>query len=117
MSDLTDFLLARYAEDESTIEKVWEDNTEWLPGAGIWTLDLPLGAPEHAIVTKERAAAEVAAKRAILDLHKPVLDAADGTWWCDMLETSTHSIWPCSTIRALAAVYADHPDYREEWAL
>jgi hypothetical protein len=25
--------------------------------------------------------------------------------------------WPCRTLRALAAVYAVHPEYREEWAL
>ena len=24
--------------------------------------------------------------------------------------------WPCPTVRALAAVYSDHPDYRQEWA-
>jgi Family of unknown function (DUF6221) len=23
--------------------------------------------------------------------------------------------WPCATVRALAAVYSDHPDYRDEW--
>jgi hypothetical protein len=25
--------------------------------------------------------------------------------------------WPCPTLRALAAIYADHEDYRAEWAL
>lgn len=25
--------------------------------------------------------------------------------------------WPCPTLRALAAVYKDHPDYRDEWRL
>jgi len=24
--------------------------------------------------------------------------------------------WPCPTLRAFAAVYAGHPDYRPEWA-
>jgi hypothetical protein len=23
--------------------------------------------------------------------------------------------WPCETLLALASVYADHPDYRDEW--
>jgi hypothetical protein len=109
MSDLTDFLLARYAEDEATIEKVWEDNTEWLPGAGIWTLDLPLGAPEYAIVTKERAAAEVAAKRRIVE---EVLANPLGKW-----KAGERSPWADKMLGILAAPYADHPDYREEWAL
>jgi len=25
--------------------------------------------------------------------------------------------WPCRTLRALAAVYKDHQDYQQEWAL
>jgi hypothetical protein len=26
-----------------------------------------------------------------------------------------HEPYPCPTLRALASVYADHPDYRQEW--
>lgn len=57
----------------------------------------------------QRALAECAAKRAIAGLHKVGADK------CDEHNAMFESI-PCPTIRALAAVYADHPDYQQEWA-
>jgi hypothetical protein len=73
-----------------------------------------------------RVLAECAAKRAIVEEHQPVdytsmgmespnachicgIDAGMGEW--EWLRDS----WPCPTLRALAAVYADHADYRDEW--
>lgn len=55
-----------------------------------------------------RVLAECAAKRAIIAEHAPidVCDAHDANY-----ETTT-----CDTLRALAAVYKDHPDYQQEWA-
>lgn len=51
---------------------------------------------------------EAAAKRDVLALHDNgnVLDSCS---YC-------HEAWPCRTVRILAAVYSDHPDYRQEWA-
>ena len=57
-----------------------------------------------------RVLAECAAKRAIIALFNPD----------DKTETWDGEAWRASGIEdallALAAVYADHPDYRQEWA-
>lgn len=56
-----------------------------------------------------RALAECKAKRSILDDHS----TPEGTCpTCDP-ERSEHN--PCTVLCHLAAVYADHPDYQEEW--
>ena len=75
-----------------------------------------------------RVLAECAAKRAIIAEHAPVdysglgmaspnacsLCGADrGMHDWEWVEDS----FPCPTLRALAAVYADHEDYRKGWAL
>lgn len=66
-----------------------------------------------------RVLAEVAAKRAIIGLHAVV---EPGEWrtvaacaQCGDARTYESYMveWPCPTLRALAQVYADHPDYDE----
>jgi hypothetical protein len=69
----------------------------------------------------KRSVAEVKAKRGILSLHQSVPDEfhghpACGTCHWDELRGSTSS-WPCRTVLALTAVYADHPDYEPQWRL
>lgn len=65
-----------------------------------------------------RILAEVAAKRAIVEWHAVRRTARDAR---DPEEKATVNIcWcgydqPCTTIRHLAAVNADHPDYDESW--
>lgn len=54
-----------------------------------------------------RALADVAAKRAIVEAHHPVDP-------CDAHDAMCHTV-PCSTLLALASVYADHPDFKAEW--
>jgi len=34
-----------------------------------------------------------------------------------MYDEAARIVSPCDTVRALASVYASHPDYRSEWAL
>ena len=61
-----------------------------------------------------RALREIASKRAILELHAngtPGVDYCKSCW-----DGNTPLDWPCPTLRALAAVHADHPDYEPEWA-
>jgi hypothetical protein len=75
--------------------------------------------------TTRRALREVAAKRALMDMHRPIRakDIPGSGWTSDSLaceqETGPDDIaptpFPCPTLRALATVYADHPDYRPEW--
>ena len=60
--------------------------------------------------TPARVLAECEAKRRIVELHREVtfeeaVERAAGGCRC-------RGGWPCPTLRALAAVYADH---REEW--
>ena len=74
----------------------------------------------------QRPFREVEAKRAIIAEHGPdpinkfgsvhdplclvCLTNRDG--YEEMWEADE---WPCRTLRSLAAVYSDHPDYRQEW--
>ena len=59
-----------------------------------------------------RVLREVAAKRAILAEHQPQQMGYIEAQRCPTCRTA----WPCIEGRALAAVYSDHPDYRQEWA-
>jgi hypothetical protein len=86
---LTEFLLARIAEDERAANADWS-NLGYDPA---------------------RVLAECEAKRRILDLHRSgeVCDPCSG--WL-----GTDPAADCPTLRLLALPYADHPDYRAaEW--
>lgn len=118
---LTEFLLARIAEDE-TRARAWSrahndpgpqptyhyeimrrHRREW---PTLWrSLDR---------FTPERALAECEARRRIVHEH-----AWTGVAWAAANERDCPRCGmdqPCSTLRILAEVYADHPDFREEWA-
>lgn len=83
MSDLTDFLIARIAEDEASIDRrdqTWESVT--------------------------RDTAEVEAKRRIVERLG---------WWLDDPNPDPDPIGILFIAQQMASVYADHPDYRDEW--
>ena len=101
MTDLIAFLNARLDEDERYLTS----NQHHL-----WT---------------QRPLREVAFKRAVMAEHYPgttwARDAPEGLKICageegdcDTWQMATR--WPCPQIRQLAAIYCDHPDYRQEWA-
>lgn len=92
---ITGFLLARVTEDESEAPY----KSMWIDGCGM--------VPDDA-----RALAECAAKRAIIEQHH-VYALSIG----EVQECGVGDGLPCDTLQALAAVYKDHPDYQEEWAL
>ena len=122
---LTEFLLARIAEDEGKIHGDWSD------GRGL-----------H-IITEEmfdRMLAECEAKRRIMTEAFEVAATIDGEWGCchdaDDIRRGYREPTPgwgdeaeplpegCAGpevagkfLQALAAVYAGHEDYRAEWAL
>jgi hypothetical protein len=84
-------------------------------------------APHLARYDPARVLLGVAAKRAILAEHVNAQDlGAPIPAVCNRCTTDEVQIrffspteclpWPCPTVRALAAVYSDHPDYRQEWA-
>ena len=91
---LADFLLARIAEDEVNAQRY----VEVLPDGDMAPLF-------------RRVLREVEAKRRIVGLHSGDNDTMCQSWEGNYVEE------PCPTLRALASVYADHEDYRAEWAL
>ena len=110
---LTDFLLARIAEDEAAAHALgdepgrewWHVTNEWLP---------PLNSDAARFAARlhpTRVLAECEAKRRVVGLHSGDEDPSD----CPPWGRSPSGLEPCSTLRALALPYADHPDYREEW--
>jgi hypothetical protein len=115
VSGLIEFLRARLDEDEAEIQRRWGPlaGTSWV----------------------RREPREVAAKRAILGLHHPTrphpefgftypaaanfcgYDGPGDNWQAEQEpDHFPDALWPCWTVRMIAAVYSDHPDYRSEWA-
>lgn len=108
---LTEFLLARVAEDEALISGALDVGVgffgdQWAYFA--WGYEIDVNYP--------RIAAECAAKRRIIELHTD-----DPTLPCptcaDPAGVYEHQpVWqPCPTLRLLALPYSDHRDYLEEW--
>jgi Family of unknown function (DUF6221) len=150
MDDLTAFLAARLDEDEAAARAAIGTPYPVPPGLGhgVWAAGDPsTGIQDKAAIYGDgmtiydegghttaqaahiarhdpaRVLLEVAAKRAILDLHYPGAaphGAPEGMEICageesdgDTWEMATR--WPCPTVQALAAIYSGHPDYRQEW--
>lgn len=99
---------------------------------------LPATADHIARQDPARVFAECKAKRAIVHLHRQLGDTVpngwlDGrhaylsypevAWTCDQCGPGDEWVehperdyrYPCDTLRALAVVYAGHPDYQDEW--
>ena len=131
MDDLTAFITARLDEDEAvakaaTIEHLGTWRPVWIlasDAARIVDTDGMLiggsqlrGEAEHiARHDPARVLREVTAKRAMVAQHSrnpgTVFDACD---WCS--HEAADYPWPCPTIRAIAAIWNDHPDYQPQWA-
>jgi hypothetical protein len=113
MMTLTEFLLARIAEDEeaaqgATIEPVGSGRT-WFDG---WSDAHPVG--RHiGRWAPARVLAECEAKRLIVNLHWPGHDEEpDPEGGCvECGEIRGH----CLTRLYLAIPYADHPQFQPEW--
>lgn len=107
---IKDFLLARMAEDEAWAR---EEDDDYADTALLPTYD----SKHQANWNTERVLAECAAKRAIAEVHESYFAKQQTCSTCRDLFDDDAEDYPCMTIRALAAVYSDHPDYRQEWAL
>jgi hypothetical protein len=100
---LTDFLLARIAEDEA-VARDWPDDRTLF-----WADDQPVvDTLGHVIYQpRTRVLAECEAKRRLLEWHRQYDTDERG---------EPHGREDqCPAWRLLASVYADHPDYRKEW--
>lgn len=67
-----------------------------------------------------RVLREVAAKRAIVKIHRPyVQDELDPNTkvTCAGCDTEHPEDWPCAHLKLIASIYSDHPNYRTEWAV
>uniref|UniRef100_UPI003F493226 DUF6221 family protein n=1 Tax=Arthrobacter silvisoli TaxID=2291022 RepID=UPI003F493226 len=92
--NITEFLEARIAEDEAAARK---DRRHWS--------EVPSPA-----FSADRVLRDVASKR---ELIKRLTYVADYAWAGSYAVRDMGS----EMIQALAAVYADHPDYQKEWAI
>lgn len=112
---LTDFLLARLAEDEAVARGGISGQADPENGWGYGGFGSPKALTPHVGMIHEaaqaqhiirwhpaRVLAEVAAKRRIVERYAPVAESRLGF---------------DDTLCDLASVYADHDDYDEEWAL
>lgn len=111
--ELTEFLLARIAEDEARFRTSGGEGTSGDMNA------------DYIETLHERLLAECEAKRRILAEHprdgsmllvgyEECGTCADGVP-LDVDGQPVRKDWPCPTIKALALPYADHPDYQDEW--
>ncbi len=92
---ITEFLLARIDGKERGLERLeaaMEHDDYWVPGCVV---------NAGGLLSPTQVRAECKAHSFIVRQHRPSRCAC--------------SEWPCPTIRALASVYADHPDYQQEW--
>jgi hypothetical protein len=99
---ITEFLTARYDEEETAVRV----EIELVRGRGVYI-------HQNEGVLRERRLADVAAKRAIVELasewRRTALTDPDDEY----LQGGADSFE--SAVEALAQPYAGHPDFREEW--
>jgi hypothetical protein len=105
MSDLTEFLLARVAEEEQMAVQSLQIS---LQGANLVSLGKP-DAPPIMILHPDRVMAECEAKRHIAERTSvpPQMYAEP-----EELAAYDEAVYIC---RILAAIYDEHPDYDEAW--
>lgn len=111
---LTDFLLARIAEDEERAEFVRRQNEgPWNRPLEPWKLSWH---DEYDLLCIEpsRALAECEAKRAIIDRCERDM-VADGESVSGYDIVAHTDALARDTLEFLALPYADHPDYDEAW--
>jgi len=117
--NITEFLEARIVEDEAVV--AYAEPQEMSGGYSYADVG---GLSEVLTVGAARVLAECAAKRAIIAEHgrgdSYVSDWCEtcAQWWASEVGEGPPGVaWPCLTLKVLAAVYSDHPDYQQEWAL
>lgn len=132
MTDIATFLTARLDEDEAAAHEFYtkrgndlftHQNALFQARSAVLGLEFVKAPPFSAIEYEalNRVLADVAAKRAILALHTPITSDVSpvGELLCEaetVGDNHYHSTpWPCPTLRILATIYADHPDFDESW--
>jgi len=119
VSGLTAFLAARLDEDTDDIEASIAGELESLHADGVDSTrdELLTPIPGEYEPDLPRRLREVEAKRSLIEDH---------TGQCCVNDTCCGEIAgyfdseagdPCPVLLVLAAIYSDHPDYRQEWAV
>jgi hypothetical protein len=131
---LVAFLEERLREDQGAAEtaapgpwhmdenqRIYAENGSYVTSP--WTSDERDDDLDHVIRhDPARVLREVTAKRAILTEHpiRPADEPGDYSFGCERCyfnrDEGVYGSGYCRTLKALAAVYSDHPDYRKEWA-
>ena len=132
VSDLTAFLLDRITEDEEVARTARVNAGHWHQDPECPDVVLAAGddfvgdvAGPHIVAhiarhDPHRVLAECAAKRRIVELHWESNARgwrAGGAPMPSRCAECRAVPFPCPTLRALASVYADHPDYDPGWAV
>ena len=116
---LTQFLLARIAEDEAAILALLDPTLSQAAGSqDPPTLDTPLARTGDWTLTPRRALADVAAKRHLVELAYEAtgLDmTVDLDRTVNAREDSGVAFVGDRMLRTLALAYAAHPEYDDEW--
>ena len=104
-------------------------------GMGPWAVSVrgsgfPFANAQHiAAHDPARVLADIAAKRLLFALHEPQADVRirDGKYVQDPPKCTicfmpyprrgTSELWPCPTVRLLAAPFASHPDFKPGWRI
>lgn len=94
MSDIEKFIEARITEREASLERAYGGRYR----------------SENYLAERLR---EYGAMRAIVEIHSPVTNLAGAPLGC---AAEIGDNYPCETLRAVAAAWSDHKDYRKkEW--
>lgn len=117
---LTEFLLARIAEDEAVALAAQGEPdavSSYLLG---FLQGSHLSPGDRLVAHPARVRAECEAKRRIVGLHDAGWSRiVPNTRLCPSCaaQKGVATKFGCLTLRTLVSVYADHPDWREEWRL
>lgn len=123
MTDIVEFLTARLDEREQLargVEHAVGDQYDALTAAMGTTYGLSMVSLYWRSHDPARVLAEVAAKRAIVELHQPELVEtinADGDERSGDICTCCDEVWPCDTLKLLALPDDAHPDYKPTWCV
>ncbi|MGZ4530720.1 MAG: DUF6221 family protein [Mycobacteriaceae bacterium] len=110
---LTEFLLARIAEDEAAAMSAHRESISPMPhGPGFIRSRIAWAAQARDVRGHELIERMTPARvLAQCEANRQIAEAAGG--WLENDPNPPH--WAVEVVRHLATVYADHPDYLEEW--
>lgn len=100
MTTLTEFLLARIAEDEAVARDFGTDAPGAIPDSELWVTEADYPAIS---ITAKRVLAECDAQRQMI------------AYLADLAEFASDDEAADAGLRILALPYADHPDYDPAW--